>query len=726
MHAVSLIVLLQSIRLCVARPVDLQSSVLTTNADEILTPQDVVSGFEDWFKPKPTVKAKNTKDSICGDDSQKRDQCADKPNPSLDMGEVSDCGTLDQKINGSVSNDTEGNEESNGKPKSGSNQELSHKSNDTKIPLEWHDIRCFGPHQFGKHKDIYPISQQNYAGFACPETESKMIKKGDNSTFISYQRWIYGAPYLYNVHWKDGCELKNGKTEQDVTDPLEEGYKPEARVCQESLTKAYRGCDNGGTGGSLQAGCLVYEFQARDKDKKHAPLPYMRGGEILFDWPTLQDYYPMGIGQVIHETYQVVAKLGYGTSSTVWLSRDLSLHLDHAGRQHVREVRDTFKLSGPYGEHEVFVMLPLGISLRALQELQQDNVFQQSLVTSALDQTLLGLNYLHDADVIHTARKFVDETVIHVSQYMLGGAGALTICDLGQARIGKVHRGNAMPLPYRAPEVILGMTWGNSVDVWSVGLLAWDLLHKNGVFRVYDKSRELNDAHHLAAMTALLGPPPDVFLRRSDKTRKYWGAEGKWHGPVPLPEGGLKSLETNLSGIDRDQFLDFLAGTLTWLPEDRLNSAEAYFHLCRNAEELVIFSADWDTQSPDTISTQQGPASTDVGQQSPSNNQKALNVVGESVLQLEVVLSQLRKAQAAAVQAEKEREDYKASVKSLEEELKVLKEESDRKHKRIEELEKALDYHERRVWPDNRYSWLNLISTCENAVSTFAFESSIV
>lgn len=57
---------------------------------------------------------------------------------------------------------------------------------------------------------------------------------------------------------------------------------------------------------------------------------------------------------------------------------------------------------------------------------------------------------------------------------MLGGAGALTICDLGQARIGKVHRGNAMPLPYRAPEVILGMTWGNSVDVWSVGLLVRD------------------------------------------------------------------------------------------------------------------------------------------------------------------------------------------------------------------------------------------------------------
>ncbi len=80
------------------------------------------------------------------------------------------------------------------------------------------------------------------------------------------------------------------------------------------------------------------------------------------------------------------------------------LDLVHAGRQHVREVRDTFKLSGPNGEHEVFVMPPLGMSLRTLQELQQDNVFQQALVRSALDQTLLGLNYLHNADVIHTGK----------------------------------------------------------------------------------------------------------------------------------------------------------------------------------------------------------------------------------------------------------------------------------------------------------------------------------
>lgn len=34
-------------------------------------------------------------------------------------------------------------------------------------------------------------------------------------------------------------------------------------------------------------------------------------------------YYPVCIGQVFRDRYQVVGKLGYGVTSTVWLARDL-------------------------------------------------------------------------------------------------------------------------------------------------------------------------------------------------------------------------------------------------------------------------------------------------------------------------------------------------------------------------------------------------------------------
>ena len=76
-----------------------------------------------------------------------------------------------------------------------------------------------------------------------------------------------------------------------------------------------------------------------------------------------------------------------------------------------------------------------------------------------------------------SARKKTDDRIIYVSQYILGDAGLLTVCDLGQARIGGEHRGNAMPMQYRAPEVMLNMPWGNAVDLWAVD--SWYGRHTN-------------------------------------------------------------------------------------------------------------------------------------------------------------------------------------------------------------------------------------------------------
>lgn len=38
---------------------------------------------------------------------------------------------------------------------------------------------------------------------------------------------------------------------------------------------------------------------------------------------TPERYYPVHIGEIFMSRYQVISKLGYGTSSTVWLCRDL-------------------------------------------------------------------------------------------------------------------------------------------------------------------------------------------------------------------------------------------------------------------------------------------------------------------------------------------------------------------------------------------------------------------
>lgn len=49
--------------------------------------------------------------------------------------------------------------------------------------------------------------------------------------------------------------------------------------------------------------------------------------------------------------------------------------------------------------------------------------------------------------------------------------GQPVLCDFGEVRIGNSHRGLIQPELYRSPEVLFGMEWDTSVDVWNVAVL---------------------------------------------------------------------------------------------------------------------------------------------------------------------------------------------------------------------------------------------------------------
>ncbi|GKZ40109.1 hypothetical protein AbraIFM66950_002391, partial [Aspergillus brasiliensis] len=119
-----------------------------------------------------------------------------------------------------------------------------------------------------------------------------------------------------------------------------------------------------------------------------------------------ENYYPVHIGEVFLSRYQVVSKLGYGTSSTVWLCRDLkeqcyntlkvcvrgqrpdrevaiSEHLKESSDVHrkrlVRLVLDSFEIVGPRGKHVCLIYQPLGMSFSEFQDLLPDKKFPKDL-----------------------------------------------------------------------------------------------------------------------------------------------------------------------------------------------------------------------------------------------------------------------------------------------------------------------------------------------------------
>ena len=57
---------------------------------------------------------------------------------------------------------------------------------------------------------------------------------------------------------------------------------------------------------------------------------------------------------------------------------------------------------------------------------------------------------------------------------------------------------------------------------------AWDLLEPQRLTTIYDvEDQDHDDLMHVANLVALLGPPPEKFLKRSAKTKKYWNSEGQ-------------------------------------------------------------------------------------------------------------------------------------------------------------------------------------------------------
>ncbi|UDD64479.1 hypothetical protein AFCA_011716 [Aspergillus flavus] len=127
------------------------------------------------------------------------------------------------------------------------------------------------------------------------------------------------------------------------------------------------------------------------------------------------------------------------------------------------------------------------------------------------------------------SRKAVSPTrTIYLSRLMRPREGPMLLSDFGEARIGPgPHGGDIMPLVYRAPETLLYVGWSSPIDIWSVGLTAWDLLEPKRLFTARDEDGDLYDAAHLAQLIAALGPPPPEFLAENPERRAdLWDEQG--------------------------------------------------------------------------------------------------------------------------------------------------------------------------------------------------------
>lgn len=80
-----------------------------------------------------------------------------------------------------------------------------------------------------------------------------------------------------------------------------------------------------------------------------------------------------------------------------------SIQSKDVGRQHVRQLRDSFTVEGPHGAHTCLVHDPLGMSLAQVMRKLSSQLLEREVLRYFLRRIIGALGFLHEqAKVIHS------------------------------------------------------------------------------------------------------------------------------------------------------------------------------------------------------------------------------------------------------------------------------------------------------------------------------------
>ena len=128
---------------------------------------------------------------------------------------------------------------------------------------------------------------------------------------------------------------------------------------------------------------------------------------------------------------------------------------------------------------------------------------------------------------------------------------------------------------YRSPEVILGMTYGMPIDMWSVGCILAELYTGVPIFPGE------NEQEQLACIMEVFGPPEKHLIEKSTRKKLFFDSMGKPRLTVSSKGRRRRPSSKTLSQVlkcDDEVFLDFLQRCLRWDPERRLKPEDAIRH----------------------------------------------------------------------------------------------------------------------------------------------------
>uniref|UniRef100_K3WB66 Protein kinase domain-containing protein n=1 Tax=Globisporangium ultimum (strain ATCC 200006 / CBS 805.95 / DAOM BR144) TaxID=431595 RepID=K3WB66_GLOUD len=200
------------------------------------------------------------------------------------------------------------------------------------------------------------------------------------------------------------------------------------------------------------------------------------------------------------------------------------------------------------------------------------NYFNMARLKKISIEVLEALQSLHSLGIVHCDLK--PENIL-ISSF---NECRVKVIDFGSACfVTDELTSYVQSRSYRAPEVILGLSYDQKIDVWSFGCVLAELFTGEVLFK--------NDSEQtlLARIIAAVGPIPSTLLEERDdlvdqfRENEFFTVDHDGNGILADAPLRMPSLEQAVQASDK-LFVDFLRSLLRIDPSTRLSATEALLH----------------------------------------------------------------------------------------------------------------------------------------------------
>jgi len=183
----------------------------------------------------------------------------------------------------------------------------------------------------------------------------------------------------------------------------------------------------------------------------------------------------------------------------------------------------------------------------------------------------------------------------------------IKICHFGNACYSNHHFSREIQTrQYRAPEIILGINYNETVDIWSLACIVFEMITGDYLFEPRQKDKSFSkDDDHLAQFIELLDRIPKNFALSGTESKRFFTKDGKLGRINSLHKCLLKDVLIKKYHFKKNEAIalnEFLLPMLEYCPEKRASAKQMLNHPWLKMEsKLNYIMSDWEIEKMNMI-----------------------------------------------------------------------------------------------------------------------------